>query len=198
MHPTNFTSFSNWTFHFFLQVLPDPLAGAYKKELKKRVQFILDVGLSYVSLDRTSKSLSGGEAQRIRLATQIGAQLTNVLYILDEPSIGLHQKDNQKLISSLKNLRDIGNSVIVVEHDKGMIESSDFIVDLGPEAGIHGGEVVAKGNFSQLLKNKNLTAKYLNKQLQISIPERRKANGKYLELIGAEGHNLKAVDLKIP
>jgi excinuclease ABC subunit A len=168
------------------------------KELKKRVQFILDVGLSYLSLDRTSKSLSGGEAQRIRLATQIGTQLTNVLYILDEPSIGLHQKDNQKLINSLKNLRDIGNSVIVVEHDKDMIESSDFIVDLGPEAGIHGGEVVAKGSFSQILKNRNLTAKYLNKQLQIDIPKRRKTNGKYLELLGAKGHNLKSVDLKIP
>ena len=168
------------------------------KELKKRVQFILDVGLSYLSLDRTSKSLSGGEAQRIRLATQIGAQLTNVLYILDEPSIGLHQKDNQKLINSLKNLRDIGNSVIVVEHDKDMIESSDFIVDLGPEAGIHGGEVVAKGSFSQILKNRNLTAKYLNKQLQIDIPKRRKTNGKYLEILGAKGHNLKSVDLKIP
>ncbi len=168
------------------------------KELKKRVQFILDVGLSYLSLDRTSKSLSGGEAQRIRLATQIGAQLTNVLYILDEPSIGLHQKDNQKLINSLKNLRDIGNSVIVVEHDKDMIESSDFIVDLGPEAGIHGGEVVAKGSFLQILKNRNLTAKYLNKQLQIDIPKRRKKNGKYLELLGAKGHNLKSVDLKIP
>tara|TARA_E500000331_G_C17248949_1_gene710253 strand:- start:912 stop:2528 length:1617 start_codon:yes stop_codon:yes gene_type:complete len=168
------------------------------KELKKRVQFILDVGLSYLSLDRTSKSLSGGEAQRIRLATQIGTRLTNVLYILDEPSIGLHQKDNQKLINSLKNLRDIGNSVIVVEHDKDMIESSDFIVDLGPKAGIHGGEVVAKGSFSQILKNRNLTAKYLNKQLQVDIPKRRKTNGKYLELLGAKGHNLKSVDLKIP
>ena len=168
------------------------------KELKKRVQFISDVGLSYLSLNRTSKSLSGGEAQRIRLATQIGAQLTNVLYILDEPSIGLHQKDNQKLISSLKNLRDIGNSVIVVEHDKDMIKSSDFIVDLGPEAGIHGGEVVAKGNLKQILKNKNLTAKYLNKKLQIDFQRRRKTNGKFLQLYGAKGHNLKSVDLKIP
>ncbi len=168
------------------------------KELMKRVQFILDVGLSYLSLSRSSKSLSGGEAQRIRLATQIGAQLTNVLYILDEPSIGLHQKDNQKLIKSLKNLRDIGNSVIVVEHDKDMIESSDFIVDLGPEAGIHGGEIVAKGTLKQILKNKNLTAKYLNKKLKIPIPKRRKTNGKYLQLFGAKGNNLKSVNLKIP
>ena len=168
------------------------------KELKKRVQFILDVGLSYLSLNRSSKSLSGGEAQRIRLATQIGAQLTNVLYILDEPSIGLHQKDNQKLISSLKNLRDIGNSIIVVEHDKNMIESSDFIVDLGPQAGIHGGEIVAKGDLQQILKNKNLTARYLKKQLKIEVPERRKENGKTLQLFGAKGHNLKSVDLKIP
>ena len=168
------------------------------KELKKRVQFILDVGLSYLSLNRSSKSLSGGEAQRIRLATQIGAQLTNVLYILDEPSIGLHQKDNQKLISSLKNLRDIGNSIIVVEHDKDMIESSDFIVDLGPEAGIHGGEIVAKGSLKKILKNKNLTARYLKNQLKIEVPKRRKENGKTLQLFGAKGHNLKSVDLKIP
>ena len=168
------------------------------KELKKRVRFILDVGLSYLSLNRNSKSLSGGEAQRIRLATQIGAQLTNVLYILDEPSIGLHQKDNKKLISSLKKLRDIGNSIIVVEHDKDMIESSDFIVDLGPEAGIHGGEIVAKGNLKKILKNKNLTARYLKKQLKIEVPKRRKENGKTLQLFGAKGHSLKSVDLKIP
>jgi len=174
------------------------IANHIIKELKKRVKFILDVGLSYLSLNRSSKSLSGGEAQRIRLATQIGTQLTNVLYILDEPSIGLHQKDNQKLINSLKNLRDIGNSIIVVEHDRDMIESSDFIVDLGPEAGNHGGEIVAKGNLKQILKNKNLTAKYLNKQLKIEVPKRRKENGKTLQLFGAKGHNLKSVDLKIP
>jgi len=168
------------------------------KELRKRVQFILDVGLSYLSLNRTSKSLSGGEAQRIRLATQIGAQLTNVLYILDEPSIGLHQKDNQKLIGSLKKLRDIGNSVIVVEHDKEMISSSDYIVDLGPEAGIHGGEVVAKGNFQKILKDESLTAKYLNDKLHIEVPMRRETNGKFLNLLGASGHNLKSVNIKIP
>jgi len=168
------------------------------KELQKRVQFILDVGLSYLTLDRKSRSLSGGEAQRIRLATQIGAQLTNVLYILDEPSIGLHQKDNQKLINSLKNLRDIGNSVIVVEHDKDMIKSSDFIVDLGPKAGILGGNVVAKGTLSEIMKNNNLTARYLNHELQIELPKRRKINDRSLKLFGAKGNNLKSVDLIIP
>ena len=174
------------------------IANYIIKELQKRVQFILDVGLSYLTLDRQSRSLSGGEAQRIRLATQIGAQLTNVLYILDEPSIGLHQKDNQKLIKSLKNLRDIGNSVIVVEHDKDMIKSSDFIVDLGPKAGILGGNVVAKGTLSEIMKNKNLTARYLNHELQIKLPKRRKINDKSLKLFGARGNNLKSVDLIIP
>ena len=199
------TSMDISTFFLWLSTIENKLNKKQKiiakhiiKELKKRIQFILDVGLSYLSLNRTSKSLSGGEAQRIRLATQIGAQLTNVLYILDEPSIGLHQKDNQKLINSLKNLRDIGNSVIVVEHDKDMIKSSDFIVDLGPEAGIYGGEVVAKGNLKQILKNKNLTAQYLNEELQIDLPRRRKRDGKFLQLYGAKGHNLKSVDLKIP
>ena len=168
------------------------------KELKKRVQFILDLDLSYLSLNRSAKTLSGGEAQRIRLATQIGTKLTNVLYILDEPSIGLHQKDNKKLICSLKRLRDIGNSIIVVEHDKEMIESSDFIVDLGPEAGINGGEVVAKGEINEIRKNNHLTAKYLNNKLEIIVPNRRKLNGKVLELFGAKGNNLKSVNLKIP
>ena len=196
----NISAFSLWldTIEQQLNNNQKIIAKHIIKELKKRVQFILDVGLSYLSLNRSSKSLSGGESQRIRLATQIGAQLTNVLYILDEPSIGLHQKDNQKLISSLKNLRDIGNSIIVVEHDKNMIESSDFIVDLGPQAGIHGGEIVAKGDLQQILKNKNLTARYLKKQLKIEVPKRRKENGKTLQLFGAKGHNLKSVDLKIP
>ena len=193
------------SFYAWLETIEKDLTKTQKiiaihiiKELKKRVKFILDVGLSYLSLNRTSKSLSGGEAQRIRLATQIGAQLTNVLYILDEPSIGLHQKDNQKLINSLKKLRDIGNSVIVVEHDKEMISSSDYIVDLGPEAGIHGGEVVAKGDFQKILKNENLTSKYLNDKLYIEVPKRRKTNGKFLNLLGASGHNLKSVNIKIP
>jgi len=169
------------------------------KEIKKRVQFILDVGLSYLCLNRSAKTLSGGEAQRIRLATQIGTQLTNVLYILDEPSIGLHQRDNLKLIDSLKRLRDIGNSVIVVEHDKDMIYASDFIVDLGPEAGLHGGEVVSEGTFKDILKDNHSTSDYLNGRKKIKIPKkRRKGNGKVLKLSGAKGNNLKSVDISIP
>ena len=169
------------------------------KELLTRVQFIIDVGLSYLSLNRTSKTLSGGEAQRIRLATQIGTQLTNVLYILDEPSIGLHQRDNQKLIDSLKKLRDIGNSVIVVEHDKDMICNADYVVDMGPEAGIHGGEVVGVGTYNQILKSKNITSDFLNGTKEISVPKlRRKGNGKSIKLISASGNNLKKVNLKIP
>lgn len=175
------------------------IADQIVKELLTRVQFIIDVGLSYLTLNRTSKSLSGGEAQRIRLATQIGTQLTNVLYILDEPSIGLHQRDNQKLIGSLKKLRDIGNSVIVVEHDKDMICNADFVVDMGPEAGLHGGEVVAEGSYKQILKSNNITSDFLNGKKEISIPKiRRKGNGKFLELFSARGNNLKDINLKIP
>ena len=169
------------------------------KELEKRTRFILDVGLGYLTLNRSSKTLSGGESQRIRLATQIGSQLTNVLYILDEPSIGLHQRDNQKLIQSLKELRDIGNSVIVVEHDKDMIIESDYIVDLGPEAGIHGGEVTFSGDSKIFLKDKNTTSEYINGKKKIDIPQkRRKGNGKSLVLEGAKGNNLKNVNLEIP
>ena len=168
------------------------------KELSKRLQFIIDVGLSYLTLNRSSKTLSGGEAQRIRLATQIGTQLTNVLYILDEPSIGLHQRDNLKLIESLKKLRDIGNSVIVVEHDKDMIKQADFIVDLGPGAGIHGGEVVSQGDYKAILKDNHITASYLNGTKAIQIPKRREGNGKFLSLRGAKGNNLKDVDVNIP
>ncbi|KRO63741.1 MAG: ABC-ATPase UvrA, partial [Cryomorphaceae bacterium BACL11 MAG-121015-bin20] len=168
------------------------------KELSKRLQFIIDVGLSYLTLNRSSKTLSGGEAQRIRLATQIGTQLTNVLYILDEPSIGLHQRDNLKLIESLKKLRDIGNSVIVVEHDKDMIKQADFIVDLGPGAGIHGGEVVSQGDYKAILKDNHSTASYLNGTKAIQIPKRREGNGKFLSLRGAKGNNLKDVDVNIP
>ena len=169
------------------------------KELLTRVQFILDVGLSYLTLNRTSKTLSGGEAQRIRLATQIGTQLTNVLYILDEPSIGLHQRDNFKLIESLKKLRDIGNSVIVVEHDKDMICNADHVIDMGPEAGVFGGQVVASGSYKKILSSKNITSDYLNGKRQIIVPKkRRKGNGKFLELYSARGNNLKQVDLKIP
>jgi len=169
------------------------------KEIRTRIQFMLDVGLNYLTLNRTSKSLSGGEAQRIRLATQIGSQLVGVLYILDEPSIGLHQKDNQKLIESLIKLRDLGNSVIVVEHDKEMIESADFVIDIGPKAGRHGGEIVSNTTPKELLKQHTLTANYLNGTKTIAIPDkRRKGNGKKLVLIGATGNNLKDVSVSIP
>ena len=169
------------------------------KEISKRLQFIIDVGLSYLSLNRTSKSLSGGEAQRIRLATQIGTRLTNVLYILDEPSIGLHQRDNLKLIISLKKLRDLGNSVIVVEHDKDMMKQADFIVDLGPGAGIHGGDIVSKGVYTEILKDKCITADYLNGNREIKIPRKRRiGNGKFLSIKGASGNNLKNINVDIP
>ncbi|MGB0886490.1 MAG: excinuclease ABC subunit UvrA [Vicingaceae bacterium] len=169
------------------------------KEINTRIQFLLDVGLTYLSLNRSSKTLSGGESQRIRLATQIGSQLVNVLYILDEPSIGLHQRDNLKLITSLKELRDVGNSVIVVEHDKEIMLASDYIIDIGPKAGVHGGEVVSVGNPKKFIKNDTETANFLSGKLAISIPKkRRKGNGKFLELIGASGNNLKNVHLKIP
>lgn len=169
------------------------------KEIKKRIQFLVDVGLNYLTLHRSSKTLSGGEAQRIRLATQIGSQLTNVLYILDEPSIGLHQRDNIRLIRSLQNLRDTGNTVIVVEHDKETILASDYVIDIGPGAGLHGGVIVAEGTPKQILKQHSLTADYLNGEKEIAVPlSLRKGNGKVLELTGASGHNLKQVDLKLP
>lgn len=169
------------------------------KELRVRVSFLLDVGLDYLSLNRPAKSLSGGEAQRIRLATQIGSQLVNVLYILDEPSIGLHQRDNHKLIDSLKELRDIGNSVIVVEHDRDMIESADYILDIGPYAGRRGGEIVAHGTLPEILKSNSLTAHYLTGKKEIKLPtERRKGHGKNIILKGAKGHNLKDVSVKFP
>ena len=175
------------------------IAKEILKELNKRVQFLLDVGLEYLSLNRSSKSLSGGESQRIRLATQIGSQLTDVLYILDEPSIGLHQRDNQKLIQSLKDLRDIGNSVIVVEHDKDMILSADHIIDVGPGAGLQGGEIIAEGNLEQFKKSNSTTVKYLNDDLKISIPEvRRKGNGKKISIKGARGNNLKNISVDFP
>ncbi|MCF6182831.1 excinuclease ABC subunit UvrA [Lutibacter sp.] len=175
------------------------IASEILKEIRTRIQFLLDVGLGYLTLDRSSKSLSGGEAQRIRLATQIGSQLVGVLYILDEPSIGLHQKDNQKLINSLLNLRDIGNSVIVVEHDKEMIEHADFVLDIGPGAGMHGGEIVSEGNFQQLIKHNTLTADYLNGKRKIEIPKkRRKGNGHKITLSGATGNNLKNVTVSFP
>lgn len=169
------------------------------KEIRSRLGFLLDVGLNYLSLNRSSRSLSGGESQRIRLATQIGSRLVNVLYILDEPSIGLHQRDNRKLIASLQSLRDQGNSVIVVEHDKDMILSADYILDLGPGAGRHGGELVASGSPKEILKGKGLTADYLNLSRQIAIPEqRRTGNGNRLILKGATGNNLKKLDVEFP
>lgn len=175
------------------------IASEVLKEIKTRLQFLTNVGLNYLSLDRSSKSLSGGEAQRIRLATQIGSQLVGVLYILDEPSIGLHQRDNQKLINSLLNLRDNGNSVIVVEHDKDMIEHADFVLDIGPGAGIHGGEIVSSGSFEVLKKHNTLTANYLNGTKSIAVPKkRRKGNGKSIVLHKANGNNLKNVTVTFP
>jgi excinuclease ABC subunit A len=175
------------------------IATEILKEIKSRIGFIVNVGLDYLSLNRSAKTLSGGEAQRIRLATQIGSELMNVLYILDEPSIGLHQRDNSKLIQSLKNLRDTGNSVIVVEHDKEMIEEADFIVDIGPKAGVHGGKIVNAGTLNELNTAESYTTKYLKGELKIEVPQkRRKGNGKKLKLIGATGHNLKNVNLEIP
>lgn len=169
------------------------------KEIRSRLKFLLDVGLEYVSLNRSSSSLSGGESQRIRLATQIGSQLVNVLYILDEPSIGLHQRDNVRLIKSLKNLRDNGNSIIVVEHDRDIMTEADYIVDIGPGAGRHGGEVVYQGTPSEMLDSHSLTADYLNGIKKIEVPKiRRNGNGKFLEINGASGHNLKNAYLKLP
>jgi excinuclease ABC subunit A len=175
------------------------IAAEILKEIRTRIQFLVDVGLEYLTLDRTSKSLSGGEAQRIRLATQIGSQLVGVLYILDEPSIGLHQRDNKKLIDSLVKLRDIGNSVIVVEHDQDMIEKADFVFDIGPGAGKHGGEIVSAGTFAELKKQKTLTADYITGRKKIEIPkERREGNGKTITLSGANGNNLKNVSVAFP
>lgn len=169
------------------------------KEINDRLGFILEVGLDYLTLDRPAKTLSGGESQRIRLATQIGSQLTGITYLLDEPSIGLHQRDNQKLIQALKHLRDMDNSVIVVEHDKDIMMASDYIIDLGPGAGKHGGEVVGEGVPQTFLNSDTLTADYLSGKKEIPIPEtRRKGNGKIIELKGARGHNLKNIDVKIP
>jgi excinuclease ABC subunit A len=169
------------------------------KEIRERLQFLLDVGLTYLTLYRPSKSLSGGESQRIRLATQIGSQLQGITYILDEPSIGLHQRDNQQLIGALKNLRDIGNSVLVVEHDKDIMLAADHLIDIGPKAGFHGGRIVAQGDPKQLLKLNTLTSGYLNGHHKIAIPaERREGSGKFLELKGAKGNNLQNVEAKFP
>ncbi len=175
------------------------IATEILKEIRTRIKFLLDVGLDYLSLNRQSATLSGGESQRIRLATQIGSQLVNVLYILDEPSIGLHQRDNERLIRSLKDLRDIGNTVVVVEHDKDMMLSADYIIDIGPMAGRKGGEVVFQGTPKDMLKTHTITAEYLNGIRTIAVPkERRKGNGKYITIRGAKGNNLKNVDVSFP
>lgn len=175
------------------------IASEIIKEIITRIDFMLEVGLNYLSLNRQSATLSGGESQRIRLATQIGSQLVNVLYILDEPSIGLHQRDNDRLIKSLKELRDLGNTVIVVEHDKDMMLSADYIVDIGPKAGRKGGEVVFQGKPDEMLKQHTITSQYLNGEMKIEVPaERRKGNGKYIILKGASGNNLKNVDVEFP
>ena len=190
----------------FIENLKNKLTGKEKviaseilKEIGNRLSFLMDVGLNYLSLNRNSSSLSGGESQRIRLATQIGSQLVNVLYILDEPSIGLHQRDNIRLINSLKQLRDIGNSIIVVEHDKDIMLESDYVIDIGPGAGRFGGNIMFQGSPKDLLKTDTLTASYFNGSRKIEIPEqRRKGNGKFILLKGAKGHNLKNVDLHLP
>lgn len=190
-----------WTSNLEVKIDPSrrEVARQILKEINTRLKFLLDVGLDYLSMNRNSSSLSGGESQRIRLATQIGSKLVNVLYILDEPSIGLHQRDNVRLINSLKQLRDAGNSIIVVEHDKDIMEEADYIVDIGPGAGRHGGEIMFQGKVADLKKTHSLTASFLNGQRKIEVPsERRKGNGKSLEIIGASGHNLKNVDLKLP
>jgi excinuclease ABC subunit A len=175
------------------------IAREILKEIRARIVFLLDVGLSYLTLDRTAKTLSGGEAQRIRLATQIGSQLMNVMYILDEPSIGLHQRDNERLINALKNLRDLGNTVLVVEHDKDMILHADHVIDMGPAAGVHGGEIVAQGTPAELMKQHTLTTSYINGEREIAVPaKRREGNGKKLTLKKAEGHNLKKVTVDFP
>ena len=192
---------SNWLSEIENCLTSDQNIIAYEiiKEIRARLHFILEVGLDYLTLNRSSKGLSGGEAQRIRLATQIGTELINVLYILDEPSIGLHQRDNAKLIISLKRLRDAGNTVLVVEHDKEMMEEADFIVDIGPKAGIHGGEIVYAGDYAGMIKANSITASYLNGEKKIDLPlKRRLGNGNYLILKETTGHNLKNVTLKIP
>ena len=169
------------------------------KEIRSRLLFLLDVGLGYLSLSRPSRSLSGGESQRIRLATQIGSQLQGITYILDEPSIGLHQRDNQRLIKALQNLRDIGNSVLVVEHDKDIMMASDHLIDVGPRAGIHGGTIVAQGTPQEVCNSNSETALYLNNRKKIELPkERRQGNGNKIQLMGAKGNNLKAVNADFP
>jgi excinuclease ABC subunit A len=197
----DFEQLNRWAIEIEAHLTADQkqIGAEILKEIRTRIHFILEVGLDYLTLNRSAKSLSGGEAQRIRLATQIGTELINVLYVLDEPSIGLHQRDNTKLIQSLKRLRDVGNSVLVVEHDKEMIEAADFIVDIGPGAGFFGGNIVSAGDLNSVLTSNSLTAQYLNGTRKIEVPKsRRKGNGQHLTLKGANGHNLKNVNFSIP
>ncbi|AEW85034.1 excinuclease ABC subunit UvrA [Flavobacterium columnare NBRC 100251 = ATCC 23463] len=198
---TDIADLSEWfnTLEDYLTEKQKTIASEIVKEIKVRLQFLVDVGLNYLSLSRSSKSLSGGEAQRIRLATQIGSQLVGVLYILDEPSIGLHQRDNEKLIRSLEQLRDIGNSVLVVEHDKDMIERADHVIDIGPKAGRYGGQIISQGTPQNLLKENTITAQFMSGKMKIEIPEkRREGNGKKIKLTGATGNNLKNVSIEFP
>ena len=195
------SEFSEWMSHIeeYLDPKEQMIARDIVKEIRERVGFLIDVGLGYLSLSRASRTISGGESQRIRLATQIGSKLVNVLYILDEPSIGLHQRDNRRLINSLKSLRDAGNSVIVVEHDEDMMRSADHIVDVGPLAGRRGGKIVAQGTFEDICKSDSITAEYLTGRRSIAIPEKlREGSGEWLTIRGAKGHNLKNVDVSIP
>ena len=195
------TELKDWVDHVeeYMSEKQRTIAVEIIKEIRKRINFLLDVGLDYLALNRQSATLSGGESQRIRLATQIGSQLVNVLYILDEPSIGLHQRDNERLINSLKELRDMGNTVIVVEHDEDMMRAADWIVDIGPKAGRKGGEVVFQGKPADMLKTHTLTAQYLNGERAIELPkERREGNGKTIQLTGCKGNNLKDVNVTFP
>ena len=195
------SEFAEWMSHIeeLLNDKEKMIARDIVKEIRERVSFLIDVGLGYLSLSRASRTISGGESQRIRLATQIGSKLVNVLYILDEPSIGLHQRDNRRLINSLKSLRDAGNSVVVVEHDEDMMRSADHIVDVGPLAGRRGGKIVAQGTFEDICKSDSITADYLTGRRSIVIPEKlREGSGEWLTIRGAKGHNLKNVDVSIP
>ena len=187
---------------FFINLKLNPydteVASRLLKEINSRLSFVQEVGLGYLTLNRRSNTLSGGESQRIQLATSLGSSLVGSMYILDEPSIGLHSRDNEKLIEVLKELRDLGNTVIVVEHDEDIMQAADHIVDIGPEAGTFGGEIVAEGTFKQILKSKGLTANYLRGEMEIALPEKRRKSKKKIVLKGAREHNLKNIDIEIP
>ncbi|NMC00423.1 MAG: excinuclease ABC subunit UvrA, partial [Thermoanaerobaculaceae bacterium] len=203
----NIAQFSDFSVDFALEnieslklsVQDEKIARLILKEIKSRLKFLQNVGLGYLTLSRSAATLSGGESQRIRLATQVGSQLTGVLYVLDEPSIGLHPRDNKRLLETLFSMRDLGNTIVVVEHDEATMMAADHIVDLGPRAGIHGGEVVAEGTPAEIMKNENsLTGNYLSKRYEIAIPEKRRKPKNFLKIIGAKEHNLKEIDVPIP